>query len=33
MDALADFLLASGARPLEALTIAPDPAPYSAQLL
>jgi hypothetical protein len=33
MDALADFLLASGARPLEALTREPDPAPYLAQLL
>jgi hypothetical protein len=33
MDALADFLLASGARPLEALTRDPEPAPYLAQLL
>ena len=33
MDALADFLLASGARPLEALTRESDPAPYLAQLL
>jgi hypothetical protein len=33
MDALADFLLASGARPLEALTREPEPAPDLAQLL
>ena len=33
MDALANFLMASGARPLEALTRKPEPAPYLAQLL
>jgi hypothetical protein len=33
MDALADFLMASGARPLEALPKQPEPAPELAQLL
>jgi hypothetical protein len=33
MDALADFLHASGARSLEALTQQPQPAPVLAQLL
>jgi hypothetical protein len=33
MDTLADFLLASGARPLEALIREPEPAPEMAQLL
>jgi hypothetical protein len=33
MDALAEFLIASGARPLEALPNQAEPAPELAQLL